>query len=76
MHKTKFIFRTNVHGWVSALFQIGDRILAVNGQDVRNASQELAISLIKSAGSSIQLEIQSFDLNVIARFIQIDCCFI
>lgn len=44
--------------------QVGDRILAVNDQDVRNSSQEHAISLIKNAGTSIRLEIQSFDLNV------------
>lgn len=44
--------------------QVGDRILAVNGQDVRQASQEYAINLIKNSGESIKLEIQSFDLNV------------
>lgn len=44
--------------------KIGDRILSVNGQDVRHASQEYAINLMKNAGNTIKLEIQSFDLNV------------
>lgn len=42
---------------------MGDRILAVNGQDVRNATQEQAINLIKNAGCTMELNIQSFDLT-------------
>lgn len=40
----------------------------MNGQDVRKASQDQAISLIKNAGTVIHLEVQSFDLNVIILF--------
>lgn len=36
----------------------------MNGQDVRQASQEYAINLIKNSGENIKLEVQSFDLNV------------
>lgn len=48
---------------VFKILKIGDRILAVNGQDVRNATQEQAINLIKNAGCTIELDIQSFDLT-------------
>lgn len=48
--------------------KVGDRILAVNDNDVRKATQEQAINLIKNAGSTIKLDIQSFDLSVNYRF--------
>lgn len=41
--------------------QVGDRILSVNEQDVRNATQEETINLIKNAGCTLQLVLQSFD---------------
>lgn len=44
--------------------KVGDRILAVNEHDVRKATQEQAINLIKNAGCTIKLDIQSFDLSV------------
>ncbi|XP_055315062.1 inactivation-no-after-potential D protein isoform X2 [Sitodiplosis mosellana] len=43
--------------------KVGDRILAVNDNDVRKATQEQAINLIKNAGCTIKLDIQSFDLS-------------
>lgn len=45
-------------------FKIGDRILSVNNQDVRTATQEETIVLIKNAGCNINLVLQSFDANV------------
>ncbi|XP_037049203.1 inactivation-no-after-potential D protein isoform X2 [Bradysia coprophila] len=45
----------------SNLIKIGDRILSVNDQDVRNASQEETINLIKNAGCTLHLVLQSFD---------------
>lgn len=41
--------------------KIGDRILSVNENDVRQATQEETINLIKNAGCSIALILQSFD---------------
>lgn len=43
--------------------KIGDRILSVNENDVRQATQEETINLIKNAGCSIALILQSFDGN-------------
>lgn len=40
---------------------MGDRILSINGNDVRNATEQEVILLIKDAGIVINLEIQSFD---------------
>lgn len=41
--------------------KIGDRILSVNETDVTQATQEETINLIKNAGCSIALVLQSFD---------------
>lgn len=55
--------------------KIGDRILSVNENDVRHATQEETINLIKNAGCSIALVLQSFDgtnvslmLNIFRHF--------
>lgn len=48
----------------SRQIKIGDRILSVNGQDVSKATQDETIKLIKNAGCTINLVLQSFD-NVI-----------
>lgn len=53
--------------------QIGDRILSVNNQDVRHATQEETIGLIKNAGCRIELVLQSFDGSV---SVQCDCIFV
>lgn len=45
----------------SNLIKIGDRILSVNDQDVRNGTREETINLIKNAGCSLNLVLQSFD---------------
>ncbi|KAJ6643961.1 Inactivation-no-after-potential D protein [Pseudolycoriella hygida] len=45
------------------LIKIGDRILSVNDQDVRKATQEETINLIKNAGCSLNLVLQSFDFS-------------
>lgn len=41
--------------------QVGDRILSLNERDVRNATEQAVIDLIKDAGSKIILEIQTFE---------------
>lgn len=51
--------------------KVGDRILSVNGEDVRNATQEYAIHLVKNAGDCIVLEMQSFDIIVSRNYCSI-----
>uniref|UniRef100_A0A1B0GFM9 PDZ domain-containing protein n=1 Tax=Glossina morsitans morsitans TaxID=37546 RepID=A0A1B0GFM9_GLOMM len=41
--------------------KVGDRILSINDKDVRNATEQEVIELIKDAGIQINLEIQTFD---------------
>ncbi|XP_073812911.1 inactivation no afterpotential D [Musca autumnalis] len=41
--------------------KVGDRILSINGKDVRNATEPEVIMLIKDAGMVINLEVQSVD---------------
>ncbi|XP_004526408.1 inactivation-no-after-potential D protein [Ceratitis capitata] len=40
--------------------KVGDRILSLNNNDVRNATEQAVIELIKDAGIKINLEIQTF----------------
>ncbi|XP_053966990.1 inactivation-no-after-potential D protein isoform X2 [Anastrepha ludens] len=40
--------------------KVGDRILSLNNKDVRNATEQAVIELIKDAGIKINLEIQTF----------------
>ncbi|XP_014090769.1 inactivation-no-after-potential D protein [Bactrocera oleae] len=40
--------------------KVGDRILSLNNYDVRNATEQAVIELIKDAGIKINLEIQTF----------------
>ncbi|XP_055918879.1 inactivation-no-after-potential D protein [Eupeodes corollae] len=40
--------------------KVGDRILTLNQQDVRNATEQNVIDLIKDAGMKINLEVQTF----------------
>ncbi|EDW02081.1 GH20094 [Drosophila grimshawi] len=44
-----------------AKLKVGDRILSLNGKDVRNATEQAVIDLIKDADFKIELEIQTFD---------------
>nr|1IHJ_A Chain A, InaD [Drosophila melanogaster]1IHJ_B Chain B, InaD [Drosophila melanogaster] len=41
--------------------KVGDRILSLNGKDVRNSTEQAVIDLIKEADFKIELEIQTFD---------------
>lgn len=41
--------------------KIGDRILSINGNDVRNATEETFINYIRDAGAAITLKVQTFD---------------
>ncbi|XP_075165397.1 inactivation no afterpotential D [Haematobia irritans] len=41
--------------------KVGDRILSINKNDVRNATEQEVIMLIKDAGIVITLEVQTFD---------------
>ncbi|EDW09516.1 inactivation-no-after-potential D protein [Drosophila mojavensis] len=41
--------------------KVGDRILSLNGKDVRHATEQAVIDLIKDADFKIELEIQTFD---------------
>lgn len=50
------------------LIKIGDRILSVNDNDVRQATQDETINLIKNAGCSISLILQSFDGNGVSIY--------
>lgn len=43
------------------LSQVGDRILSLNGKDVRHSTEQAVIDLIKEADFKIELEIQTFD---------------
>ncbi|XP_011202108.2 inactivation-no-after-potential D protein [Bactrocera dorsalis] len=40
--------------------KVGDRILSLNNKDVRNATEQAVIELIKDAGIKINLEIQTY----------------
>ncbi|XP_060656535.1 inactivation-no-after-potential D protein [Drosophila nasuta] len=44
-----------------AKLKVGDRILSLNGKDVRNSTEQAVIDLIKEADYKIDLEIQTFD---------------
>ncbi|XP_067629743.1 inactivation-no-after-potential D protein isoform X2 [Eurosta solidaginis] len=44
--------------------KVGDRILSLNNNDVRNATEQAVIELIKDAGIKINLEIQTFEKDV------------
>ncbi|KAH8399302.1 hypothetical protein KR215_007405 [Drosophila sulfurigaster] len=46
-----------------AKLKVGDRILSLNGKDVRNSTEQAVIDLIKEADYKIDLEIQTFDKN-------------
>lgn len=52
----------------SRQIKIGDRILSVNGQDVSKATQDETIKLIKNAGCTINLVLQSFDNVIVSNF--------
>ncbi|XP_068146218.1 inactivation-no-after-potential D protein [Drosophila tropicalis] len=41
--------------------KVGDRILSLNGKDVRHSTEQAVIDLIKEADFKIDLEIQTFD---------------
>ncbi|XP_020799562.1 inactivation-no-after-potential D protein [Drosophila serrata] len=41
--------------------KVGDRILSLNGKDVRNSTEQAVIDLIKEADFKIDLEIQTYD---------------
>ncbi|XP_030368848.1 inactivation-no-after-potential D protein [Scaptodrosophila lebanonensis] len=41
--------------------KVGDRILSLNGKDVRHSTEQAVIDLIKEADFKINLEIQTFD---------------
>lgn len=41
--------------------KVGDRILSLNENDVRDATEQNVIDLIKDAGMTINLEVQTFD---------------
>lgn len=45
-------------------FQVGDRILAVDGNDIRNSSHEMAVKTIKNAGENMKLLVQSLNTGV------------
>ncbi|CRK90694.1 CLUMA_CG004391, isoform A, partial [Clunio marinus] len=44
-----------------SLLKIGDRILAVDGVDIRNSSHELAVKTIKNASDKMTLLVQSLN---------------
>lgn len=44
---------------VSKLFQTGDRILEVDSIDLRNASHERAVEVIRGAGDRVRFLVQS-----------------
>lgn len=48
---------------INLRFQIGDRILAVCGNDIRQASHEDAVKTIKEAGEKMLLLVQSLNNN-------------
>ena len=47
-------------GHLCGKIKVGDRLLKLNGNDVRNATEPEVINLIKQAGSKIDLELQSY----------------
>lgn len=47
-------------GHLCGKIKVGDRLLTLNGKDVRNATEPEVIDLIKQAGNRIDLEIQSY----------------
>lgn len=47
------------------MFQVGDRILAVDGNDIRHSSHELAVKTIKNASGKMRLLLQSLNTGVI-----------
>ena len=56
------------HTYISHVFvmlQVGDRILAVDGNDIRHSSHELAVKTIKNASGKMRLLLQSLNTGVI-----------
>ncbi|TMW54673.1 hypothetical protein DOY81_000204 [Sarcophaga bullata] len=47
-------------GHLCGKIKVGDRLLKLNGNDVRNATEPEVINLIKQAGNKIDLELQSY----------------
>ncbi|XP_023295682.2 inactivation-no-after-potential D protein [Lucilia cuprina] len=47
-------------GHLCGKIKVGDRLLTLNGKDVRDATEPEVINLIKQAGNRIDLEIQSY----------------
>lgn len=45
----------------SGKLKVGDRILAVDGTDIREATHEMAVATIKKAGSKLTLLVQSLN---------------
>lgn len=50
-----------IHLSIFSCTQVGDRILSLNGKDVRHSTEQAVIDLIKEADFKIELEIQTFD---------------
>lgn len=50
-----------IHLSIFSCSQVGDRILSLNGKDVRHSTEQAVIDLIKEADFKIELEIQTFD---------------
>ncbi|XP_037942284.1 inactivation-no-after-potential D protein-like [Teleopsis dalmanni] len=46
---------------VCGQLKVGDRIMTLNNKDIRNATEQAVIELIKEAGITINMEIQTFD---------------
>nr|CAA93758.1 inaD [Calliphora vicina] len=47
-------------GHLCGKIKVGDRLLTLNGKDVRDATEPEVINLIKQAGSKIDLELQTY----------------
>lgn len=66
------IFIKNIIAGSSAdkcgLLKVGDRILAVDGVDIRNSSHEIAVKTIKNASDKMKLLVQSLNASVINKY--------
>lgn len=54
-------------GHLCGKIKVGDRLLTLNGNDVREATEPEVINLIKQAGMRIDLELQSYPTVYISR---------
>lgn len=61
----KNVSHTHTFHMVFVMLQVGDRILAVDGNDIRHSSHELAVKTIKNASGKMRLLLQSLNTGVI-----------